>query len=127
MEFDPVLMARIQFAFVMAFHIIFPSFTIGLASWLVVLEARWLLTKEPKYKSLYQFWTNIFAVAFGMGVVSGIVMSFQFGTNWDAASAPESQRFMIWGFVILVPVILAYTTYSYWVFRGKVTHDSGYH
>ena len=86
MEFDPVLMARIQFAFVMAFHIIFPSFTIGLASWLVVLEARWLLTKEPKYKSLYQFWTNIFAVAFGMGVVSGIVMSFQFGTNWSQFS-----------------------------------------
>ena len=69
MEFDPVLLARIQFAFVMAFHIIFPSFTIGLASWLVVLEARWMLTKEPKYKSLYQFWTNIFAVAFGMGVM----------------------------------------------------------
>ena len=86
MEFDPVLLARIQFAFVMAFHIIFPSFTIGLASWLVVLEARWLLTKEPKYKSLYQFWTNIFAVAFGMGVVSGIVMAFQFGTNWSRFS-----------------------------------------
>lgn len=86
MEFDPVLLARIQFAFVMAFHIIFPSFTIGLASWLVVLEARWLLTKEAKYKSLYQFWTNIFAVAFGMGVVSGIVMAFQFGTNWSRFS-----------------------------------------
>ena len=83
MEVDPVLLARIQFAFVMAFHIIFPSFTIGLASWLVILEARWLLTKEPKYKSLYQFWTNIFAVAFGMGVVSGIVMAYQFGTNWS--------------------------------------------
>jgi len=82
-EVDPVLLARIQFAFVMAFHIIFPSFTIGLASWLVILEARWLLTKEPKYKSLYQFWTNIFAVAFGMGVVSGIVMAYQFGTNWS--------------------------------------------
>ncbi len=86
MEIDPVLLARIQFAFVMAFHIIFPSFTIGLASWLVVLEARWLLTKEAKYKSLYQFWTNIFAVAFGMGVVSGIVMSYQFGTNWSQFS-----------------------------------------
>ena len=86
MELDAVLLARIQFAFVMAFHIIFPSFTIGLASWLVVLEARWLLTKEPKYKSLYQFWTNIFAVAFGMGVVSGIVMAFQFGTNWSRFS-----------------------------------------
>ncbi len=86
MEFDPVLLSRIQFAFVMAFHIIFPSFTIGLASWLAVLEARWLYTKEPKYKSLYQFWTNIFAVAFGMGVVSGIVMAYQFGTNWSRFS-----------------------------------------
>ena len=67
MEFDPVLMARIQFAFVMAFHIIFPSFTIGLAPWLVVLEARWLLPQEPNYKSLYQFWQHIFAVATGDG------------------------------------------------------------
>jgi cytochrome d ubiquinol oxidase subunit I len=86
MELDPLLLSRIQFAFVVSFHIIFPSFTIGLASWLVVLEALWLRTGEARYMSLYRFWLKIFAVAFGLGVVSGIVMSYQFGTNWSAFS-----------------------------------------
>ncbi|MGE0410223.1 MAG: cytochrome ubiquinol oxidase subunit I [Amphiplicatus sp.] len=83
MEWDALLLSRLQFAFTIAFHIIFPSFTIGLASYLAVLEAQWLRTKKPVYKTLYLFWVKIFAIAFGMGVVSGVVMSYQFGTNWS--------------------------------------------
>ncbi|HEX7081966.1 MAG TPA: cytochrome ubiquinol oxidase subunit I [Gammaproteobacteria bacterium] len=83
---DAVLLARIQFAFTIAFHIMFPAFTIGLASWLAMLELLWLRTGKPAYQSLYQFWLKIFAVSFGLGVVSGIVMSFQFGTNWSGFS-----------------------------------------
>lgn len=80
---DPVLLARIQFAFTVSFHIIFPAFTIGLASFLAVLEGRWLKTGNDHFKDLYKFWVKIFAVVFGMGVVSGVVMSYQFGTNWS--------------------------------------------
>jgi cytochrome d ubiquinol oxidase subunit I len=87
LNLDPIFLSRIQFAFTMSFHIIFPAFTIGLASWLVVIEALWLKTKKPVYKALYMFWVKIFAIAFGMGVVSGIVMSYQFGTNWAGFSA----------------------------------------
>jgi cytochrome d ubiquinol oxidase subunit I len=83
---DPVLLARVQFAFTVAFHILFPAFTIGLASWLVVLEWRWLKTGNAIYAEIYRMWVKIFAVAFGMGVVSGVVMSFQFGTNWAGFS-----------------------------------------
>ena len=82
MEFDALFLSRIQFGFTIAFHIIFPAFTIGLASWLAFLECQWLRTGEPVYRDLYVFWLKIFAVSFGMGVVSGIVMSYQFGTNW---------------------------------------------
>jgi cytochrome bd ubiquinol oxidase subunit I len=80
---DPVLLARIQFAFTVSFHIIFPAFTIGLASWLAVLEWRWLKTGNAVYAEIYRMWVKIFAVAFGMGVVSGVVLSFQIGTNWS--------------------------------------------
>jgi len=83
---DPVLLARIQFAFTISFHIIFPAFTIGLASWLTVLEWRWLKTGNTVYEEIYRMWVKIFAVTFGMGVVSGVVMSFQFGTNWSVFS-----------------------------------------
>jgi cytochrome d ubiquinol oxidase subunit I len=83
---DPLLLARIQFAFTISFHFLFPAFTIGLASYLAVLEGLWLLTRDATYRQLYQFWLKIFAVAFGMGVVSGIVMSYQFGTNWSRLS-----------------------------------------
>ena len=83
---DEVLLGRIQFAFTMTFHILFPAFTIGLASWLAMLEFLWLRTGKGAYLSLYRFWLKIFAVSFGLGVVSGIVMSFQFGTNWSAFS-----------------------------------------
>jgi hypothetical protein len=83
---DVVLLARWQFAFTMTFHIVFPAFSIGLASYLAVLEALWLWTKRDYYLSLFDYWKKIFAVAFGMGVVSGIVMSYQFGTNWSVFS-----------------------------------------
>jgi len=83
---DPVLLARIQFAFTVSFHIIFPAFTIGLASWLAVLEWRWLRTGKAVYAEVYRMWVKIFAVTFGMGVVSGVVLSFQFGTNWSVFS-----------------------------------------
>ncbi|TWA55383.1 cytochrome bd-I ubiquinol oxidase subunit 1 apoprotein [Azospirillum baldaniorum] len=83
MDLDPLLLSRIQFAFVISFHILFPSFTVGLACWIAVLEARWLITGKALYRSLSEFWTRIFAISFGMGVVSGIVMTYQFGTNWS--------------------------------------------
>jgi len=83
---DPLLLSRIQFAFTVSFHILFPAFTIGLASWLAVLEWRWLKTGKPVYEETYRMWVKIFAVTFGMGVVSGVVMSFQFGTNWSVFS-----------------------------------------
>lgn len=83
---DPVLLARIQFAFTVSFHIIFPAFTIGLASWLAIVEWRWLKTGDPIYQEVYRMWVKIFAVAFGMGVVSGVVMSYEFGTNWSVFS-----------------------------------------
>jgi len=86
MDLDPLLLARIQFAFTISFHIIFPAFTIGLASWLAVVEWRWLTTRDTVYRDLYKFWIKIFAVCFGMGVVSGVVMSYQFGTNWSVFS-----------------------------------------
>jgi cytochrome d ubiquinol oxidase subunit I len=83
---DPLILARIQFAFTISFHILFPAFTIGLASWLSVLEALWLKTGKNTYKEIYQYWVKIFAVSFGLGVVSGILMSYQFGTNWSVFS-----------------------------------------
>ncbi len=86
MDFDALLLSRLQFAFTIAFHIIFPSFTIGLASYLAVLEGLWLKTGDDAYYALYRFWLKIFAVSFGLGVVSGVVMSYQFGTNWSRFS-----------------------------------------
>ena len=82
----PLILARAQFAFTVSFHILFPAFTIGLASWLAVLEWRWLRTKNPVYLEIYRMWVKIFAVTFGMGVVSGVVLSYQFGTNWSVFS-----------------------------------------
>ena len=83
MELDPLLLSRIQFAFVVCFHAIFPVFTIGLASFIAVLETLSFKTGNPLWQQLSKFWIQVFAVVFGMGVVSGIVMSFQFGTNWS--------------------------------------------
>ena len=87
MDFDALLLSRLQFAFTIGFHIIFPAFTIGLASFLAVLEGLWLWTKKPVFRNLYLFWVKIFALSFGMGVVSGVVMSYQFGTNWSVFSS----------------------------------------
>jgi len=84
--FSAETLARMQFAFTVSFHIIFPSFSIGLASFLAVLNSLWLRTEEDTYLILFNYWKKIFAVAFGMGVVSGIVMSYQFGTNWSVFS-----------------------------------------
>jgi cytochrome d ubiquinol oxidase subunit I len=81
--FTALQLARIQFGFTISFHIIFPAITIGLASYLTVLEACWLRTRVETYRDLYHFWSKIFAVNFGMGVVSGLVMAYQFGTNWS--------------------------------------------
>jgi len=79
-------LARLQFAFTVSFHIIFPAITIGLASFLAVLEGMWLKTRNDAYRDLYHYWSKIFAVNFGMGVVSGLVMAYQFGTNWSGFS-----------------------------------------
>jgi cytochrome d ubiquinol oxidase subunit I len=83
---DALVLARAQFAFTIAFHIVFPAFSIGLASYLAVLEGLWLRTKNTVYLDLFQYWLKIFALAFGAGVVSGLVMSYQFGTNWSVFS-----------------------------------------
>lgn len=80
---DALTLARIQFAFTVSFHIVFPAFSIGLASYLAVLNGLHLWTGKEVYLSLFNYWKKIFAVAFGMGVVSGIVMSYEFGTNWS--------------------------------------------
>jgi len=86
MELSALLLSRLQFAFTVSFHIIFPSFTIGLAAWLTVIEALHLITGRPEYRRVFEFSLKIFAVAFGLGVVSGIVMAFQLGTNWSELS-----------------------------------------
>lgn len=83
MELDPVLLSRIQFGFTVSFHIIFPSFTIGLAAFIATLLVRWRITGQEHLHRLARFWTKIFAVSFAMGVVSGIVLSYEFGTNWS--------------------------------------------
>lgn len=87
MELDPVILSRIQFAFVISFHIIFPAFTIGLAAWLATIEGARLFTGNTLYRRVFDFWLKVFAVSFGMGVVTGIVMAFQFGTNWSVLAA----------------------------------------
>ncbi len=83
---EALLLARLQFAFTISFHILFPAFTIGLASFLAVLEGLWLWTRRSLYLDLFRHWTKVFALTFGMGVVSGIVMSYAFGTNWGPFS-----------------------------------------
>ena len=86
MEITALLLSRLQFAFTVSYHIIFPSFTIGLAAWLTLLEALHLATGREVYRRVFDFWLKIFGVAFGLGVVSGIVLGFQFGTNWSELS-----------------------------------------
>jgi len=86
MDIDPVLLSRLQFAFTVTFHIIFPTFTIGLSAYIATLGAMWVRSGNERYHHLMRFWTRIFAVSFAMGVVSGIVMSYEFGTNWSRFS-----------------------------------------
>src|ERR1700752_2265957 len=86
MDLDPVLLGRLQFAFTISFHIIFPSFTIGLSAYIATLAVLWGVTGHERYSRLAGFWTKIFAVSFGMGVVSGIVLSYELGTNWSRFS-----------------------------------------
>ena len=84
--FDALHLARLQFAFTVSFHIVFPAISIGMASFLAVLEWRWLTTGDSSYKDMFLFWSKVFAVSFGMGVVSGVVMAYEFGTNWSGFS-----------------------------------------
>ncbi|CAJ0739967.1 cytochrome ubiquinol oxidase subunit I [Ralstonia mannitolilytica] len=84
--FDALHLARLQFAFTVSIHIIFPAISIGMASFLAVLEWRWLATGDQAYKDMFLFWSKIFAIGFGMGVVSGVVMAYEFGTNWSGFS-----------------------------------------
>src|SRR6185437_13312727 len=86
MDLDPVLLSRLQFAWVIAFHILLPAFTVGLASYIALLEGIHFFTGREIWLRISSFWTKIFAISFGMGVVSGIIMPFQFGTNWSRFS-----------------------------------------
>jgi cytochrome d ubiquinol oxidase subunit I len=92
MSLDPLLLSRIQFGFTVSFHIIFPAFTIGSAAWLATMAGMRLATGKPVYQRLFDFWLKIFAVSFGMGVVSGILMAFQFGTNWSVLAERRPAR-----------------------------------
>ena len=83
MQFDPVLLSRIQFAWVISWHLLLPAFTVGAASFIAVVEGLSLATGREVYVRVSIFWTKIFAIAFGMGVVTGLIMPFQFGTNWS--------------------------------------------
>ncbi|HKJ21756.1 MAG TPA: cytochrome ubiquinol oxidase subunit I, partial [Gammaproteobacteria bacterium] len=80
---DATLLSRVQMAFTLGFHILFPTLNIGLAVFLALLEGLWLKTGNPAYLQLYRFWSKLFALAFGMGVVTGVVLAFEFGTNFD--------------------------------------------
>jgi cytochrome d ubiquinol oxidase subunit I len=120
MDLDPVLLARIQFAFTVSFHIIFPTFTIGVASYLATLEVLWGWTGAERYKRLAAFWTRIFAVSFAMGVVSGLVLSYQFGTNWSRFSATVGNVVgPLIGYEVLTAFFLEATFLSVLLFGGE--------
>jgi len=103
MALTALLLSRLQFAFTISFHIIFPSFSIGAAAWLTVLEALYLATGRPAYRLVFEFWLKIFGLVFGLGVVSGIVMAFQFGTNWSELSRTTGS---------IQGVLLSYETFT---------------
>src|SRR5712691_8431553 len=111
MDLTALLLSRIQFGSTIAFHIIFPSFSIGLAAWLTVLEALHLWTRRPTYRLIFEFWLKIFGIAFGLGVVSGIVMAFQFGTNWSVLS---------WLYLFSTAMVALGTTLSaFWIMANN--------
>ncbi|MCH2458664.1 MAG: cytochrome ubiquinol oxidase subunit I, partial [Henriciella sp.] len=120
MELDALILSRLQFAFVIAFHIIFPAFTIGLAAFLAVCEGLWLWTKRDVFKRLYLHWIKIFALAFAMGVVSGVVMSYQFGTNWSVfADKTGSVIGPLLGYEVLTAFFLEATFLGVMLFGWK--------
>jgi cytochrome bd ubiquinol oxidase subunit I len=120
MELDPVLLARLQFAFTVSFHIIFPTFTIGVAAYLATLEVLWGWTGAERYKRLAAFWTRIFAVSFAMGVVSGVVLSYQFGTNWSRFSATAGNVVgPLIGYEVFTAFFLEATFLSVLLFGGE--------
>jgi cytochrome bd ubiquinol oxidase subunit I len=120
MGLDPTLLARIQFAFTVSFHIIFPTFTIGVAAYLATLEVLWGWTGAERYKRLAAFWTKIFAVSFAMGVVSGVVLSYQFGTNWSRFSATVGNVVgPLIGYEVLTAFFLEATFLSVLLFGGE--------
>src|SRR5208282_1074083 len=119
MELDPVLLSRLQFAFTISFHIIFPSFTIGLAAYLATLEVLWGWTGAERYRRLAAFWTKIFAVSFAMGVVSGVLLSYQIGTNWSRYSAVAGNVIgPLLGYEVLAAFFLEATFLSVLLFGG---------
>ncbi len=119
MDFDPVLLARWQFAFTVSFHIIFPSFTIGLSAYIATLEVMWGATGRDLYKNIARFWTRIFAVSFAMGVVSGIVLSYQFGTNWSRFSIVTGNTLgPLIGYEVLTAFFLEATFLGIMLFGG---------
>lgn len=128
---DPLLLARVQFAFTVSFHIVFPSLSIGLGSYLAVLKGLWLITGEDRYFRLFRRWVKAFALLFFVCYCGIAVSVFPFVvpravTVWDAAAPDESLGFLLVGAVVLLPLILLYTGYSYWVFRGKTGSASHY-
>ncbi len=128
MSLDPVLLSRLQFAWVIAFHFLLPAFTVGLASFIAILEGLHLASGREIYFRLSIFWIKIFAVSY-LGIAISLwpmIVPYKF-TLWDAASSEATQAFLLVGTLFLAPVILMYTGWSYWVFRGKVRGDLGYH
>ena len=140
---DPVVLARVQFAANITFHILFPTISIAMGWFLLFFKTRFVATGEQHWMDAYQFWIKIFALTFALGVVSGITMSFQFGifllsfyglayslfpwlvidkiNIWQAASSPEALLVIFYGVVVVLPIIIAYTVFSYRVFWGKST------
>ena len=119
MDLDPVMLARLQFAFTISFHIIFPSFTIGLSAYIATLEVLWVTRGDDRYKRISRFWTRIFAVSFAMGVVSGIVLSYQFGTNWSRFTVATSNVIgPLIGYEVLTAFFLEATFLSILLFGG---------
>jgi cytochrome bd ubiquinol oxidase subunit I len=118
-----ILLARMQFAFTISFHILFPALTIGLASYLLALEGLWLITRRAIFRELYDFWIKPFALSFGMGVVSGVVMSYQIGTNWSGfAEATGSVLGPLFGYEVLSAFFLEATFLGIMLFgRGRVS------
>jgi cytochrome d ubiquinol oxidase subunit I len=120
MDLDPVLLGRLQFAFTISFHIIFPSFTIGLSAYIATLQVLWVATGREHYSRVAGFWTKIFAVSFAMGVVSGIVLSYQLGTNWSRFSAATGNVIgPLAGYEVLTAFFLEATFLAVMLFGGN--------